>query len=150
LFCVLSREEDFIQLLLSQRNYPTLSFTTSSHLHVDNSAKYKRPVQPYLRFRSEFIAKVKKENPALKLPEFNQLISEEWTVLDPEVKADYKRTYEQEMKEFKAPFKKMPRKPAGIFARFVKENFANIKDQNPGIVAQEVIRKLGGAMERRV
>lgn len=119
-----------------------LSFTTSQ-VRDEDSAKYKRPVQPYLRFRSEFIAKVKKENPDLKLPELNQLISEEWAHLDDEIKAEYKRTYEEEMEEFKAPFKKIPRKPPGVYARFVKENFDAVKSQNPGISAQEVIQKLG-------
>lgn len=119
-----------------------LSFSTSSQRKEEQSSRYKRPVQPFLRFRSEFIAKVKKENPDLKLPELNHLISEEWSQLDPEIKEEYKKTYEEEMEEFKAPFKKMPRKPAGIYALFVKENFASVKDENPQLTAQEVIGKL--------
>lgn len=142
LLCSLSRRNLCPSVTLAEK-LSKLSFTTSSQLKVEEqSSRYKRPVQPYLRFRSEFIAKVKKENPDLKLPELNQLISEEWSHLEPEIKAEYKRTYDEEMTEFKAPFKKMPRKPAGIYALFVKENFATIKEQYPQLTAQEVIGKI--------
>lgn len=120
-----------------------LNFATSSQLLGEDGTKYKRPVQPYLRFRSDYIAKFKAENPELKLQDLNKLLSEEWAHLDPEIKGEYKRIYDEEMEEFKAPLKKIPRKPPGVFARFVKENFSTIQHENPSLKAQEIIQRLG-------
>ncbi|XP_031561032.1 transcription factor A, mitochondrial-like [Actinia tenebrosa] len=119
------------------------NFATSSQLQAEEDSKYKRPVQPYLRFRSDYIAKFKAEHPELKLQDLNKLLSEEWAHLDPEIKGEYKRIYDEEMVEFKAPLKKIPRKPPGVFARFVKENFSKIHLENPNLKAQEIIRRLG-------
>ncbi|XP_020892603.1 transcription factor A, mitochondrial-like [Exaiptasia diaphana] len=142
LLCSFSRNQLCPSIVLAEK-LSKLGFSTSSQQNAEeNSSRYKRPIQPYLRFRSEFITKFKKESPDLKLQELNHLISEEWSQLDPEIKAEYRRTYDEEMAEFKAPFEKMPRKPAGVYARFVKENFAKVRDQNPELNTQEVIGKL--------
>lgn len=142
LLCSFSRSQLCAFVILTDK-LSKLGFSTSSQLKAEeNSSRYKRPVQPYLRFRSEFIAKIKQESPGLKLQELNHLTSVEWSQLDPVIKAEYRRTYDEEMADFKAPFEKMPRKPTNVYGRFVKENFARISNQNPELSAKEVIGKL--------
>ncbi|EDO46838.1 predicted protein [Nematostella vectensis] len=47
------------------------------------------------------------------------------------------------MEEFRAPYKKLPRKPPRHFSLFMRENFAKIKAENQGMSNPDIMRELG-------
>jgi len=100
----------------------------------DNKEAIKRPATPYAAYVREKHAIVRTRYPDVKAPEVMKHVGRMWKNEPGFIKMKYKKVYETQMETYKKTVAALepPKRPAGPYAMYTKDNYALVSAQNKG------------------
>ena len=124
------------------RVIPQHGFATNKARPSNESVDIKRPLNAFQLFAVEFRDLAVRENPDTPPQQIIKILADKWKVMSEDEKSPYKNVYAKRLEEYNAPLRKLPKKPPGVFALFVRENFSRLEQKNPDDSAPEIMAKL--------
>ena len=108
----------------------------------------KRPAAPFALFASQHYESTREENPGTKPQQVLGLLAEKWRDLSEVEKDGYRQEFAGKLAEFNAPLRKIPRRPPGAFAVFLRENYAAVESESPNANAPAIVKIVADKWKR--